>query len=109
MTYLAMTRGDDRVLDVTATEDLTGANLYFTVRHRRYTPDPPLITKATDGDGIELGTPTTAEITIDAADTVGLDPDVGYWDLVVIDSADKTYTIASGRFAIVEDVDHHTA
>lgn len=101
MTYLAIKRGDDRTLTVTASASMEGSDVTFTARHRRYSPDPAVITKtATVGPDPFL----TATITIDAADTEDLEPDVLYWDLQIVDGTDKTHTVADGRLAIEEDV-----
>lgn len=101
MTYLAMTRGDDRTLEVTASEDLTGAELTFTARHRPYSED--VVIEKTSSNGITVNG-TEATVAIDAADTADLEPDVLYWDIQVVDSAGDTHTVASGRLAVEPDV-----
>ena len=104
MTYLSVTRGDDRELTVTATDSMEGADLVFTARHRPYSAI--VIQKSTDANEIVVGADpfTEATITLDAADTADLDPDVLYWDLQLVDSTDKTHTLATGRLAINPDV-----
>lgn len=102
MTYLAMTRGDDRTLTVTASEDLDGADLEFTARRRPYSD---IVIHKRLGAGITLGDPTTtAVVAIDADDTDDLTPDVLYWDLQVVDTANETHTVARGRLAIEPDI-----
>lgn len=103
MSYLSMYRGDDRVLTITASEPLTGAEIRFTAR--RYKADAEPIIEKTSAEGITLGDPaTTAVITIDAADTVELDPVVLHWDIEITDATDKVHTVAAGRLAVIEDV-----
>lgn len=101
MTYLAMHRGDDRTLEVTASEDLTGSELTFTARHRSYSDD--IVIQKTSSNGITVNG-QTATISIDATDTADLDPDVLYWDIQVVDTAGDTHTVATGRLAIKHDV-----
>lgn len=101
MTYLSMTRGDDRVLEVTATESLDGSDVTFTARHRRYSEDA-VILKTSPAD-ITIAGPL-ASVTLAAADTADLDPDVLYWDIEVVDSGGSTHTVADGRLAIQGDV-----
>jgi hypothetical protein len=103
MSYLSMYRGDDRVLDITASETLTGSTLRFTAKQRR-TDTEAVIEKST-GDGITIGSPaTTASIAIDAADTEDLEPTVLFWDIEVTDVTGKVHTVATGRLEIHADV-----
>jgi len=107
MSYLSMRRGDDRSLTITATEDLTGSDVAFTAKRRRRDTDADAVITKTTGAGIVIGNPgTTAEVAIDAADTDGLDdvPVALYWDVEVIDSADKRRTVATGRLGILPDI-----
>jgi hypothetical protein len=104
MSYLSMYRGDDRVLVITADEALTGSEIVFTAKRRKSDTDP-VITKSTTAGSIVIGDPaTTAEVTIDAADTEDLDPIALHWDIQVTDVMDKVHTVAAGRLAIVEDI-----
>ncbi len=101
MSYLSMYRGDDRELVVTASEDLTGAEVAFTAR--RYKRDEvPVISKTTAG-GIAVNG-STATITIDAADTVDEEPGALFWDIEITDGTAKVHTVATGRLAILEDI-----
>jgi|SRR6187200_2328482 len=102
MTYLSMKRGDDREVEVTATESLDGADVTFTARHRPYSEDV-VITKTTDPGGGITVVDAVATVTIDAADTADLEPDVLYWDVEVV-RATETHTVASGRLAVEPDV-----
>lgn len=103
MTSLAMYRGDDRVLIITASEPLTGSEITFTAR-RRTTPRTPVIEKSV-GAGVTIGEPDTqAEVTIDAADTANLEPGVLRWDVEVVDAIGKTHTVAMGQLVIKADV-----
>jgi hypothetical protein len=101
---MSIHRGDDRSLTVTASASMQGADLTFTARHRRHSEE--VLIEKISGDGITLGPDpfTTATITIDAADTEDLTPDVLYWDLQLVDSSDEVHTVADGRLAILEDV-----
>lgn len=105
MTTLALTRGDNRTITVTASEDLDGSAIVFTARHRK---DDVLHvirkTSETDG-GIELGDPsTTVTISLEPEDTANLDPCVLRWDIEVVDSDDDTRTVASGSLLVKGDV-----
>lgn len=98
-----MYRGDDRTLTITASETLTGSEIRFTAKaHKRDTD--AVISKSTT-DGITIGDPaTTADITIDAADTEGLEPVALFWDIEVTDGTGKVRTVAVGRLAVMADI-----
>lgn len=103
MSYLSMYRGDDRELVVTASEDLTGAEVAFTAR--RYKRDEvPVISKTTAAGITVVG--TVATITIDAADTVDEAPGALFWDIQITDATGKIHTVATGRLGILEDITH---
>src|SRR5690348_9125485 len=105
MTYLAMTRGDDRVLTIQASDDLTGADVTFSAKRRLTDGDEDAIIRKFSSDGIELDTDTTiALVSIDHADTVDVVHRVLHWDVQVIDDESKVHTVASGRLAIRPDV-----
>lgn len=100
MTYLSMKRGDDRELEITATESLAGADVTWTARRRPYSEDV-LIQKTTPAGITVVG--AVATVALDAADTADLEPDVLYWDVEVV-QATRTHTIATGRLAVEPDV-----
>lgn len=101
MTYLSMYRGDDRVLTITATEDLSGSEVRFTARRTRRAEEA-VIEKVSPGD-ITIDE-FSAAIAIDAADTEDLDREALFWDIEITDSADKIRTVATGRLAILPDI-----
>lgn len=103
MTYLSMYRGDDRILTITADEDLTGSDIRFTARARKRDAEP--VIEKSLGEGITLGDPgTTAVVVLDAADTADLEPGALFWDIEVTDAVDKVHTVATGRLAVIADI-----
>ena len=104
MSYIAMYRGDDRVLTITATASLTGSEVAFTAKRNRRDADADAVIRKSTGAGSVSVDGATASVTIDAADTDELDPVALYWDVQVIDSSDKVRTVASGRLAVLADV-----
>lgn len=105
MTSLAMHRGDDRTLAITASESLTGAAVTFSAA-RRKDADPEIVKTSPDG-GITIGdspADTIATVTLAAADTEGLDPGPLFWDVQVVDESGLTHTVATGILLLKTDV-----
>lgn len=104
MTSLAMYRGDDRALVITASESLTGSEVAFTARRRK--DGETIIEKAT-GAGITIGSEPDDEkatVTLAAADTADLEPGPLFWDVEVVDGSGATHTVATGILLIKADV-----
>jgi hypothetical protein len=97
MTYLSMYAGNDRELTITASEDLSGADVYWTARRRKRDTEP-LLEKSTVA-GISVNG-AVATVALDREDTVDLDPVVAHWDVEVVDGSGDTHTVATGRLAI---------
>ena len=104
MSYLSIYRGDDRALLITSSVDLTGSEVWFTVKRKRQDADvDAVIAKSTDqGDITVAGFQAT--VTIDAADTQDLDPVALYWDVQIVDGDGKVRTVATGRLAVLADI-----
>lgn len=104
MTTLSMYRGDDRMLTITASEDLEGSEITFSAKRSTRDDAPVLISKSV-GDGIAIGDPTTsAVVTLDAVDTADLAPGTLFWDIEVVDVLGKVHTVATGKLRIRRDV-----
>jgi hypothetical protein len=112
VTDLEVTRGDDRILDVTVPESITDALLTFTAKRRRRDPDDEAELVKMVGAGIEIvdGPGGLATISIDAIDTADLEaPLLLWWDLQGVDTDDKVNTLARGRLLIQPDITRATA
>jgi hypothetical protein len=104
-------QGDDVVLSVTTTtiedgddpQDLTGVSLTWAFSETK--DSVALVTKET-GDGIEITDAAGGvfEVSIDAADTDGLDPQGYYHEARLTDGAGKTRVIMSGAFTLHSSV-----
>lgn len=110
-----MTRGDDRIIDITVTDkdgvavNLTGVSLWFTVKTFLTDVDDSSIIRKTLGSGITVvSAPAgTAKIAIDAADTrdwPGKRGQTFFWDLQGKDNTGKIVTLDHGTFVLKADV-----
>ena len=105
MSVLSIYRGDDRTLTITASASLTDSEVTFTAKRSKRDADEDAVIQKTTGAGVEIGDPdTTAEVTIDAADTMDLEPVALYWDVQVVDGTGSVRTVAAGRLVIKADV-----
>ncbi len=105
MSYLSMTRGDDRTLTITASDSLAGSEVTFTAKRSRRDADVDAVIRKTTGAGVEIGTPdSTAVVTIDAADTEDLEPVALWWDVQIVDGDSLIRTVAQGRLSIAADI-----
>lgn len=118
MSTLTISRGDDRILDILVTDeitglpvDLTGMTLWFYVKRTVNDADAlALIRKDTEIDpgGVTIDPDQTtntgmAIVELDAADTDGL-AGTYRWGLQGRDSEEKTITLAKGNFVIEADL-----
>ncbi len=100
---LAMYRGDDRQLVITASETMTGSVVRFTAKYAR-ADELAAIEKSSDAGGIEIDD-TVATVSIDAADTDSIaTPKTLRWDVEVTDAFGSVRTVATGRLIINTDV-----
>lgn len=118
MSELIAIRGDDEIYDVefkmpdgTTPLNLTGVQgIWFTAKRSSLDPDADALVQKSLGSGITVvSAPAgTATITIDAADTVDIEPTVLVWDAQVKDSLGKIRTAAQGTLKITADVTRAT-
>lgn len=111
-----MTRGDDRVIDVTVTDKdgapvnlATVSALWFTVKSKVTDLDGMSIIRKTLGAGITVVNASlgTAKVAIDAADTrdwPGKRGQTFFWDLQGKDNSGKIITLDRGVFVVMADV-----
>jgi uncharacterized protein YbjT (DUF2867 family) len=108
-----ITRGDDvgwsgtvELSDVAY--DLAGCALYFTGKNKYTDADASAIFQKTIGSGITVTNPTQGLFTIALvpADTTAIPKakTILVWDLQLVNSAGKRYTIASGNLIVNPDV-----
>jgi hypothetical protein len=118
MSTLTISRGDDRILDILVTDeitglpvDLTGMTLWFYVKRAVNDADAlALIAKDTEVspggitiDPDQVTNTGEATVTIDAIDTDGL-AGTYKWGLQGRDALDKTITLAKGNFVVEADL-----
>lgn len=113
-TYLTIERGDDETLDITVTNqdtgavvDLTGATLKWMTKRRRNDADVDALITAEIGTGITVTNAAggVAEVAIAAANTNALTPGAYYWELQSVDAAGKVHTLVrDGRIVIMPDL-----
>jgi hypothetical protein len=97
MTMLTFTAGDDVQLDVTATADLTGSVVYWTLKRAITDPDADALIEASTTNGDIALSGFTATVTLAAALTAPLPTNSSLvWALQVRDNASKVYTLAQG-------------
>jgi hypothetical protein len=97
VSILAFDAGDDVVLDVTATADMTGSAVYWTLKRSVLDADAEaLLELSTTGGGITVAG-STATISLTAVQTAAL-PTEGHlvWGLAVRDGALRVHTLADG-------------
>jgi hypothetical protein len=108
-----MTRGDDVSWACTATlsgdpYDLASCALYFTGKSKFTDDDASAIFQKSIGDGIVVTNPTQGLFTVSLVpgDTTALSKvrTMLVWDLELVDSAGKTYTLNSGNLVVNPDV-----
>ena len=113
MANFTFTRGDTVVLSGAVTlggdpYNLTGATLWCTAKSKHTDADVDAIFQKTLGDGITVVNAAAGlyTIQIDPADTEALSKvkTVLVYDVQLMDSNSKIYTIASGNFIIHPDV-----
>lgn len=114
MDFLAV-RGDTLSFTATVTQsaapvDLTAAQVWFTAKHSATDADPGIFQK-TIGSGIAVsGTDhNLLTITVDPADTAGLDaPTTLHWDLQIKEAGGRVTTVAGGTIALAADITRAT-
>jgi len=114
---LEIIRGDDEILDLAfkdpagAALNITGATgIWFTAKRSSLDDDIDALIQKSLGAGIAVvSAPAgTATVTINAADTTGIDPTTLVWDAQIKDAAGKVRTAAKGTLKVVHDVTRAT-
>lgn len=107
-----MYRGDDKIYELTVTDkqtgnpvDITGCTITMTLREDW---DEAIFLQKTNGAGVTLTDPTNgiAEITIDAADTSGLDVSTQHeyvFDVYILKTTGKGETLLTGKFIVLQE------
>ncbi len=116
MTAIALEifRGDDEVLDISFKQadgitalNITGATgIWFTAKSSSLDTDAQALIQKTLGAGVTIVSAAagTATVTINAADTVAIEPSTLVWDAQIRDAAGKVRTAASGTLKVIADV-----
>jgi hypothetical protein len=119
MSDLTIRRGDDPILDLTlatasGAADLTGVELWFTVKESEYDTDVNSVLQKTIGSGISIVDESggVAEIHIEHTDTSNLRARyLGVplsWDVQLKDAIGDIQTVAAGTMTIEPDITHST-
>lgn len=119
---LTIIRGDDEYIDLTlatasgTAADLTNVDLWFTVKESINDADlDAILLKRTPVQVVVLNPATSglAYVVIDGADTKDLRARLLekelYWDVQLLDGANKIQTVASGTLVVTRDVTRATS
>lgn len=119
MTDLRARRGDDKTYQLTIRQangvplDLTGLELWFTVKRSYAHADSEAIAQRTVGSGITIvdGPAGRADVTLPAAATTDLPATATalVWDCQVKDPAGEIHTVDGGTLVVDPDVTRATA
>lgn len=118
MSDLVAVRGDTEIYDLTvatpsgAAVDLTGSDLWFTVKKRLTDPDPAALIRKETGAGITIADQVTnrgqAAIQLDPVDTEKIVPGTYYFDVQMKNVPGSITTLANGSIDITADVTRST-
>ncbi len=107
MSDLVLTKGDTRLLLVTATVDITGSALWWTAKRSRDDADADAVLSKSTADGITITDGPAGEATIALAvadwDAVTA-PDRLVWDLQERTVGAVVTTLATGWLVVLPDV-----
>ena len=117
MSDLTLIRGDTAIIPVEVNDaagndvDLSGAEVFFTVKARRSDPDSAAVIRKQTGDGITVTVPAEGKLTVtlDPEDTADIGRGRYRYDVQVVADDGTVQTVADGSVLLREDVTLATA